>query len=163
MKHGIRLLLAFLMISGSAHALELKGEHPFGAGLILGEPTGLALRARVSEKNAIHGYFEFIGKNINAGADFVWKFTGPGFVSSEHRSEVLPYIGAGAIVAAVFDNAGLGARMPFGVEWQPKNLAQLGFFFEIAPGVIFFGGDKDRTAAGAWGIFNIALGGVYYF
>ena len=162
MKKVLALVLAAASSMAMAEDLIKKGsqpKHPIGLGVILGAPTRTAGRFSLSDNNSMHAYIEFIGKTLNTGLDFVWRFPAPAFVAPKFRPAFHPYVGGGVIVASFIDDAGLGFRVPFGVAWLPPELAQIEFFFEMAPGIVFFGDHQ----LGAWGTFDIALGAIYYF
>lgn len=137
-------------------ATTAHGARRIGAGVILGDPTGVAVRGRWNRSNQANGYFEFIGKSITVGADFVWRFPGQKFLSPGYREQFAPYIGPGLFFGAMHDAAALGLRGMIGVEWDPISVPA-GFFFELGPGFSFLGDNAP------YGFFNIALGAVFYF
>lgn len=141
-------------------ATTAHGARRIGAGVILGDPTGVAVRGRWNRQNQANGYFEFIGKSITVGADFVWRFPGQKFLSPGYREQFAPYIGPGLFFGSVdhssVRSAALGLRGMIGVEWDPLTVPA-GFFFEMGPGFSVLGDNAP------WGFFNIALGGVFYF
>ncbi len=110
---------------------DLSGR--FGAGLVLGEPTGVSLKYFFNETMAIDGV---VGWSFHdetdayVHSDFLWhKFD---LVSVPHGQ--LPfYIGVGGWVK--FDNDddnGVGLRVPFGATYIFDKLP-LDVFAEIAP------------------------------
>ena len=103
----------------------------FGAGILLGEPTGLSAKAWVSRQNAVDfglaysfrrdGYFHLHG-------DYLWHF--PRAIQSPERIPL--YTGIGARLAVGKGSGVFGIRIPFGIAYWLSE-APIEFFLEIAP------------------------------
>jgi hypothetical protein len=139
---------------------------------MLGAPTGLNLKHWLSSSQALNlglaysldgGYLALLG-------DYLWHF--PNAFSSLHLGKggnrLIPYLGVGAALFTntsgnsnhrYFNNnsngtsAALGLRIPFGVEFLPRN-PPLGVFAELVPGMGIF----PET----FGFFQGVIGLRYY-
>lgn len=152
-------LVGVAMASTDARAEE-KGV--FGAGLIVGEPTGLSVKYYLGDDTAIDGAVggAFLGKGIQVHADYLWH----PWILENKPSFVLPaYIGLGARVlnrnggGGVEDHVRIGARFVGGVLFDFREVP-LDVFVEVA-GVADY-----RTRGDAFGIdINVGAGVRYYF
>ncbi len=151
--------LVLALASGSAEAEE-KGV--FGAGLIIGEPTGVSVKYYLGDDTAIDGAIggAFLGKGIQVHGDFLWH----PWILETKPSFVLPaYVGVGMRV--LDRNAGggdddhfrIGLRAVGGVLFDFTE-APLDVFMEVA------GVGDYRTKGSAFGIaINLGAGVRYYF
>lgn len=125
-----RIVLLFglaMLVVPPAHAQD----EGFGAGIILGEPTGLSAKAWVSRQNAVDfglaysfrrdGYFHLHG-------DYLWHF--PHAIQAPQRIPL--YTGLGARLAVGKGSGVFGIRIPFGIAYWLSE-APIEFFLEIAP------------------------------
>ena len=159
------LLLSCVALLGavaptSAHADTNKGV--FGAGLIVGEPTGLSLKYYLGDDTAIDGAIggAFLGKGVQVHADYLWH----PWILENKPSFVLPaYVGLGVRVlnrnggGGDEDHFRLGARFVGGVLFDFREVP-LDVFVEIA-GVADY-----RTRGTAFGLdINLGAGVRYYF
>lgn len=152
------MALAFLFC-GSASAEE-KGV--FGAGLIIGEPTGVSVKYYLGDDTAIDGAVggAVIGKGLQVHADFLWH---PWILESK-KSFVLPaYVGLGARVldrnggGGNDDHLRIGMRFVGGLLFDFTEVP-LDVFIEVA-GVADY-----RTKGTAFGLdLNLGAGVRYYF
>jgi len=121
------LLIGCLLFSSMTWAQD-RG---LGAGIILGEPTGLSGKGWVSRQTAIDvglaysfrskGYFHIHG-------DYLWHF--PDVIES---TEHIPlYAGIGGRLAVGRGSGIFGVRIPFGVAWWLRT-APIEIFLEAAP------------------------------
>jgi len=120
-------VMIVLLISLSAARSQDKG---FGAGVMLGEPTGLNAKIWTSSQNAVdiglawsfreEGFFHL-------HADYLWHF--PEAIQSTERFVL--YAGIGGILGGSHETV-LGIRVPVGIEWWPRS-TPLDVFFELAP------------------------------
>ncbi len=150
---------AWLGSTSRAHADE-KGV--FGAGLIVGEPTGLSLKYYLSDDTAIDAAIggAFIGRGVQVHADHLWH----PWILENKPSFVLPaYAGVGARM--LFRNGGggdedhirIGARFVAGVLFEFREVP-LDVFVEVA------GVTDYRTKGDAFGVdINLGAGVRYYF
>lgn len=149
--------------SASAAASSAQGGR-FGLGAIFGSPTAITGKLRqFHKKNSSLDFglaFSF-NDSVLMYSDYLLEYPGSIDSSEEFFKECTPYIGFGGVIAIVQkDNAkneayrgktsgsvGVAARLPLGIEWNPKTIP-LGVFLELAPAIsvipetsgIFFGG-----------------------
>jgi len=107
---------------------EASAESDVGLGVVLGYPTGFTLK---TEKiSSVHlGYaFSLAGSSIQSNIDH-W------FYTSELSKDSTLYVGGGVAVGAFFSpttlSLDLGARVPVGIQYYPKQDIEL--FAEAAP------------------------------
>ncbi len=155
----ILFVLGLAMIPGRAEAEE-KGV--FGAGLIVGEPTGISVKYYLGDDTAIDGAIggAFLGKGIQVHGDFLWH----PWILETKPSVVLPaYVGVGLRV--LDRNAGGGNDDHFRIGM--RFVGGLLFDFTEAPLDVFLevAGVADyRTKGDAFGIdINLGAGVRYYF
>jgi hypothetical protein len=114
-------------------------EHPFGVGIILGQPTGASVKYWLNDTLAIDGA---IGASFNDDEDNDTEF----YVHSDvlwHNFDLLPvpkgrlpvYFGVGGLLR-FRDNEDnqFGIRIPVGVSYMFDN-APIDVFVEIAPAI----------------------------
>ncbi len=139
-------LVAMLLTSnGLLQSVEAGSTDPygpkarrFGAGIILGDPTGISLKGYVSSRIAIDGIFSwsFVDDAFILIGDLTYDILD---IPVNASSFTLPfYIGAGAKVGFVQrgnrdGKTLIGVRVPVGVGMQFINHA-VEVFFEVAPG-----------------------------
>jgi len=133
-------LLLFLAVGSSAS----YAQGNFGFGFILGEPTGLAWKYKMSRMNALDGAIGFSpGDRFRIHVDYLWNaypFRDPAFTL---------HYGIGVVVGfgdtwytwrgrgddryfARTRDLGLGLRVPVGIDYAiPRSPVEL--FFELAP------------------------------
>ncbi len=112
-------------------ASSLSQDRGFGAGIILGEPTGLSAKAWVSHQNAVDFglAYSFRGKGyFHLHADYLWHF--PNVIQSPERIPL--YTGIGGRLAVGSGSGVFGIRIPFGIAYWLSS-APIEFFLEIAP------------------------------
>lgn len=153
-------LLTLLATSSNPALAEEKGI--FGAGLIVGEPSGISVKYYLGDDTAIDGAIggAFLGKGIQVHADFLWH----PWILETKPSFVLPvYVGVGGRVldrnggGGDDDHFRLGLRGVGGLLFDFTE-APLDVFLEIA-GVADY-----RTKGTAFGLdINVGAGVRYYF
>ncbi len=149
--------LIALLVLGAGEMSAQQGR--FGFGLVAGDPSGLAWRARLDESHSVAGSVGFLpGDNVRLSADFHWQtpfrgnsdfyaYYGPGiFIGYGSRRAYILSDGAYEVI----DNGGdVGVRLALGVAYNiPRSPVDL--FFEVAPAVIL------TTPAG--GVVDFGLG-----
>jgi hypothetical protein len=156
---AITVVLALALLPSRAEAEE-KGI--FGAGLIIGEPTGLSVKYYLGDDTAIDGAIggAFLGKGVQVHADFLWH----PWILEKKPSFILPvYIGAGLRV--LDRNAGGGDDDHFRIGL--RAVGGLLFDFTEAPLDVFLevAGVADyRTKGDAFGLdINLGAGVRYWF
>ena len=135
------------------------GLADFGAGIILGEPTGLTFKYWKASTRAIDGGFAYSANEfLLLYADHLWHF--PAFSASLARSSIQPYLGLGGVFFIsnrshrTDQEKVLGVRIPFGAEWKP-GAPPLGVFVELVPGL--------GIIPATYGLFQGGIGARYYF
>lgn len=143
----------------------------FGAGIVLGEPTGLSAKLWLdSETAADFGLAFSLSDYFLIFSDYLFHFRGTFGNSHPFFAELATYVGIGGVLAVADhdhrdgkdhkfyghddSSIGIGARVPVGVEWLPPKY-RLGVFLEIVPGLAVVPGTDFFVDAG--------LGARYYF
>jgi hypothetical protein len=122
----ISLLMAF-SLSNTAEAQSRYSNTELG--IILGEPTGISLKAWQSDDTAFDAGFAWsFGDNgsLHLHADYLWHK----WLDVETGSLAL-YYGLGARLQ-VADDPRFGARVPVGLQYNIPD-TRLATFFEVAP------------------------------
>jgi hypothetical protein len=124
-------------------------EHPFGLGVVIGEPTAITAKYWLDGKHSIDGGLgAFFGSYTLLYADYLFSYPGAFGHQSAFVSQLTPYFGAGPVLAfttSSYDNnnnlrgknsgdIGLGVRVPGGIEWRPND-PTIGVYVELAPGI----------------------------
>lgn len=147
MKRGIRfvlgLLVAYLMVFEGSTAFA-RGPSPygpqgkrFGAGLYLGEPTGLTFKGYLTERWALDGVaaWSFVDDAFTLVFDGTYEFLD---IPLDTRVITVPfYAGVGGKIgvnAGPTDRTTAAIRVPVGVAAQWVNYP-VEVFLEIGPGV----------------------------
>ncbi len=167
---GIVLLAVVCIGSGTVSRAAPKGSaHPFGLGIVLGEPTGLSAKYRFSSHQAVDfGLGYSFNSFVFVFSDYLFHF--PALFGKPHPfvAQLSPYIGVGGIFMGSTHSgrrdgryftsggasAGLGLRIPVGVEWLP-SVPTLGVFVELVPGI--------GIVPSTFGFFEAGIGARYYF
>lgn len=164
-----QLFILCVLFHGTLSLAATKGAHhpsrQFGAGIILGAPSGLVGKYWVQSDRAFDmGLAFYFGDLILVYGDYLFHFPHTFKSSEKFVNQLVPYVGVGA--AAIFwtgyprrylDTAGgfgLGVRIPLGIEWRPSD-PPLGVFVELAPGV--------GIIPGTFGFLQGGIGARYYF
>jgi len=134
----------------------------FGAGIIIGEPTGICARFYVKDDQAIQAAagFAFVGGGIHMHVDYAFH---PVILQSRDSFVLLAYIGPGVRLIQYRDGrdasyVALGLRGVGGLLFDFKD-NPLDAFVEVA-GVLEYGFDSDEGFGPA---LNAAAGVRYYF
>lgn len=114
------ILLALALL---APAPTLAAGGPFGAGIILGEPSGLSFKLFLDKSHAVDAAldFSFVHDKLYIHADYLFHIQ-----TSIARHGLYPYLGIGGRIL-VFERHGddkgdLAARFPFGITWMPRSV-----------------------------------------
>lgn len=160
----LNVLLACAVVSAVPEGIAAASAAPgddrgLGLGVIIGEPTGLTAKVWRSAKGAFDvGLAYSFDEYLMTYADYLGNFPGAFAGSSKFSKELVPYIGVGAVLAlgeksqGTFrgDDVGLGVRVPFGIEWLPRDY-RFGVFLELVPGMSIIP-DTDGLLQGGLGI-----------
>jgi len=164
------ILAAFLALFFTSTVQAQGGAgHPFGFGMMLGDPTGITGKYWFDSISALDfalGYdsFPHHWDGVTLQADYLYhayKFQ----VRAPFR--LLFYLGAGGKIVFWGDDwnhdhdseygVGVGARFPFGLTMVFQ--APFDVFLELAPGMVLFAPDPHPIRFD----IDIALGGRFYF
>jgi hypothetical protein len=153
------LLVVLLVAMPSSAAAEEKGV--FGAGIIVGEPTGVSAKYYLGDDTAVDAAIGFgvLGRGMQGHADFLWH----PWILETKESFVLPaYLGLGGRVANR-DNGGetflrMGARGVVGILFDFTHVP-IDVFIELA-GIVDYTTETGKTVDVD---INLGLGARYYF
>lgn len=123
------LALAFILLAFTGHSHAQDRYSNTELGIILGEPTGISLKAWQSNSTAFDaGIAWSFGDNgsLHLHGDYLWHE----WLDVDSGSLAL-YYGIGARVQLA-DDPRLGARIPFGLQYNIPD-TRLSAFFEVAP------------------------------
>ena len=129
-------------------------ENRFGAGLMVGEPTGLSLKYWLNESLAIDGGIgqSFHRDNgVQVHSDVLWHMFG--LIDSSH-GRWAPYFGAGVRGKFESGDDAFGFRLPLGITYMLEQ-HPIDVFFEVAPIL-----DVTPSSRGS---FNVAAGARFWF
>lgn len=155
-------LLLVLVLAFLPERAEAEEKGVFGAGLIIGEPTGLSVKYYLGDDTAIDGAIggAFLGKGVQVHGDFLWH----PWILETKPSFVLPvYVGAGMRVLNRDAGGGDEDHIRFGLRGVGGLLfdfteVPLDVFLEVA-GVVDY-----RTKGERFGLdINLGAGVRYYF
>lgn len=123
------LVAAFFVLLSISSYSQTRG---FGAGIIVGEPTGISAKYWISSQNALDfglGY-SFVNKGrLHFHMDYLFHHQNV-FRSTENFAL---YYGPGFRLKTVEnEDARLGVRFNVGLVWLPRN-APIDIFVEVAP------------------------------
>ena len=129
---------------------SFENENRLGLGAMLGVPTGLCAKYRLTSGSSVDFGLAFSFNNyIEVFSDYLYQFPGAFSRESATSAEFTPYIGVGAVIfsntagvnapdshyfSSNNANADLGVRFPLGIEWLPRRV-HLGVFGELVPGI----------------------------
>lgn len=132
---ALPVALALFVTPATAHCRS-RGGHGIGAGLILGEPTGLSLQVAPSDPIALNlalgtGYRE----DVHAHFDLIARVP----IARGPNLSFPLYVGGGLLVADRRDAppSDLGARVPFGFELNLQR-APIQVFGEVVPTLLLY-------------------------
>lgn len=159
----IALMLAFTCLTQTpAHAADSARGKRFGAGFVLGVPTGLSFQADAAATRTFNGGLAWSFDNwMQIWVDYTFHF--PHFVSDlvGEYSPIDAYLGFGGGILFAEKNrlsssskVGGIIRIPLGLEYKLAS-APLGFFVELVPSLVV-GPLTDGELQGG-------IGGRFYF
>lgn len=137
-------LVAAVLLTAPTSA-EARPPRVFGAGFILGEPTGLSAKLFLARQHALQSHlgFAFAKRNrISTTLDYLFHLHDviPPFGRAGNLS---PYFGVGGILSFRTHNknsdardANIGLRFPVGASFALRAVP-IEIYLEVAPGVSF--------------------------
>ena len=154
----LTLLLAFGIFLGTTSYASSSSN--LGLGIVLGEPTGLVGEINPKSQNPIDVGFAYAFDHwMQIWGDYTFHY--PKFISHLFKTDspIDSYVGVGG--GFVFedtdhhsDSFGVLLRVPFGLKYMLPD-APLGFFAEVAPGMILSSDTRVVVQGG--------IGARYYF
>ncbi len=158
--------LCVILVASPAFADDQDGRSAekgtFGAGIIIGEPTGVTAKLYVKDDQALQAAagFAFVGGGIHMHLDYVFH---PVILQSRDSFVLLAYVGPGVRLIQYRDGrdqdfVALGLRAVGGLLFDFKG-NPLDAFVEVG-GVLEYGFDDDEGFGPA---LNVAAGVRYYF
>lgn len=130
----VKFMLAVLVVGMTATAARVAPAGDFGAGIILGEPTGLTAKLWIGRKTAVDAAVAWSFSEDEAlylHANYLYHF----FHDNPDLPEALSaYIGAGGKIVFRSDTE-LGIRVPVGLSYLLGQVP-IEVFLEVAPGVL---------------------------
>ena len=136
--------LLLLVFAFSAFAQER-----FGLGVIVGEPTGISGKLRLSRSNSVDAALAWSFRrngHFHVHADYLWEF--PNTIRASEQFTLFAGLG-GRLTAGKGDGV-LGLRIAGGFAWLPRN-TPLEVFLEVAP-ILDIIPATEFTANGGLGI-----------
>lgn len=140
------LLLCAVMVLICATEEVCAEDRGVGLGVVVGEPTGISLKAWVSARNALDAGLAWSfgrGGRVHIHADYLFHLFG----ELKIHKDIVPYLGLGGRLAVGSGDEHLGIRIPFGMVWWPREVP-LDLFVELAPIVDLTPSTKLRANAG---------------
>ncbi len=128
-------------------------EKGFGAGVILGAPTGVALKYWINNSNAFAGGVAYSFFSSHTGVSLHVNYLSHAKKFKIQRQTFLPYYGFGG-KTCFSEKTSLGARGVLGVSWLYKK-RPVDVFLEVAP-IFNLLPATDIS-------FDVALGARYFF
>jgi len=149
-----RVVLCFavcpLFCQGMAYAVQNYGPGRFGAGIVLGAPTGLSAKYWLDKTHAVDAALGF--GDISIHADFLWHDTG--LLGRPRSGRLSAYGGLGAEFKDYGHNSVLGIRAVGGAAYDfPSDPFEI--FLELVPIL--------RPSLNSGLYLNAGLGVRYYF
>ncbi len=149
MKKAVLITIIFL-----ATAVIANAQGKFGLGIIVGEPTGLSGRYKITESNSIDGAIGWSFakySSLHIHGDYLQNITKLG-------NEVPLYIGIGGRIKMKNNDNGddtrIAVRVPVGIVYEPSS-TPIDLFLEVVPML-------DLTPKSEF-TFNAAIGVRYFF
>jgi hypothetical protein len=174
---GVVRVLGFLTCLGLGSVAATPAQaahhgsrgHPFGLGVVIGEPTGLSAKYFLNSNQALDfGLAYSFSDFLYIFSDYLFHFPGLFGAPNAFVSQLTPYVGIGGIFLSSTSTGrrdgryftgdgsttGLGMRLPLGIEWTP-GYPTLGVFVELVPGI--------GLIPSTFGFFEGGVGIRYYF
>jgi hypothetical protein len=150
-------VLAALTLATPRSAAAAEGG-PFGLGIILGSPTGITLKLRLTENHAFQlaagwGFGPEDVEHFVLTADYLFTFP-HAFGVIDRAVSLSPYVGIGGQFGFYADTADLGFRVPLGLSFLFAR-TPFELFVEIAVGI--------HLIPSTSGLLDGGIGGRIYF
>ncbi|MBU2575315.1 MAG: hypothetical protein KKH28_14700 [Elusimicrobia bacterium] len=123
-----KIIFAVCLLACQSAVYAAQGGGRFGAGIILGAPTGLSAKYWLDKTRAVDGALGF--GDLSLHADYLRH--GTGLLGQPKSGRLSTYWGVGAKIKDHKDGTVFGLRAVGGAAYEfPKNPAEV--FFELAP------------------------------
>lgn len=146
-----KIIFVFLLVFTVGFAAQ-AADNSIGAGILLGEPTGLSAKMYISKNDAVDAAASWSFKNdvLYLHADYLRHFPG---LFGRDLDPLTPYAGLGALLQ-LSDNPAVGLRFPVGLSLFIPD-TQFEVFLEIGPAFLLIP-ETDFDFTGG-------IGARYYF
>lgn len=152
--------LAALLIPASAWA-QTAAPGPFGLGIIIGAPTGLSLKARLTETASIDGAIGLgIGADLHIHGDYIFEGLPVILTDADSGLTLDWFVGVGGRMLLNDDDNNsndrnddeleLGPRAPIGLQLYMSSVRNMELFAEVAIGLDLVD-ERDITVDGGIG------------
>lgn len=125
----IYLFIATLFISN----FTLAANETVGLGAIIGDPTGLSMKFKISPINSIDAAVAWSSEGVHFHSNYLWQHEN--YLNLNRQSFDLYYGFGGRIISISSgknkDKTSVGPRTPLGINYKLKN-TKLQFFAEAA-------------------------------
>lgn len=155
-------VFALAAVSTQSFAQVVPNQKNMGVGVQLGEPTGITGKLWQDSERAWEAHFAYSFKEFSQmSVNYLFHFPKLLVNAAAADAGLYPYVGGGAVLMIHNSRKSdsdpttrFGLRVPFGLEWVPRD-APIGVFVEFAPviGII----------PGTYSFFEAAVGGRLYF
>ena len=161
-KHLFGSIAVLLLCAAFCSAQETYQGGKFGAGFVIGEPTGIAWKYRINQINAVDGAIGLSPYNAyRVHVDYLWQsrpFTEPGLamhygVGAAFGSSGTAYTNRSGVLFRD-EELGFGVRGVIGVNYLIRN-SPVDLFFELAPLIVL----TPNSTSG----IDLGLGARVYF
>jgi hypothetical protein len=161
-RHLLGSIVVLLLCTALCSAQEMQQGGKFGAGFVIGEPTGIAWKYRINQINAVDGAIGFSPYNAyRVHVDYLWQ----SYPFSEQNLAMHYGIGAafGSAGTAYSNRSGVlfrdrelgfGVRGVIGLNYLIRN-SPVDLFFELAPLIVL----TPNSASG----IDLGFGARVYF
>jgi len=169
-KFASKRIASVIVATATLFTLNVSArDRDIGVGVFFGEPLGLTAKKWLDDRTALGGGLSYsFNDYVLVYADYLTHFPAALSSGDSHLSDVTPYVGGGLVAAFATSDvrgsgrslnnpnaaAGVGVRIPFGLEWSPRK-TRLGVHLEVAPGL--------GIVPGVYAYLHGGIGVRYYF
>ena len=161
-KHFLASILFVCSAILFPHLVQAQNEGQAGAGLAIGNPTGVVGKYWLSSTQALQAGvawdFDDAGDKVELHLDYLMARGNDGMDQAAEGSYWFAYWGVGAKVNVQENDPEFIARFPIGSEYI-LDKGPFGFFAEVVPGVRFVPDTRFKLSASAGVRFYFIKGG----